>query len=387
MFQSIPRIYRAPGRVNLIGEHTDYNEGFVMPVAIDLYCRVAIAPRNDCKLVIHSETVKESWEIDLSQVFPKATGRWSDYPVGVAAMLRQAGYEVSGASMLIAGEVPLGAGLSSSASLEVATALALLGVFGQTMNSADIALLCQRAENDYVGARCGIMDQFAAVQGHAGHALLLDCRSLDYELVKLPDHLELVICNTMVRHELAAGEYNSRRAECEEGVRRLGTVLPDVRSLRDVSLQQLESNRGLLGELIYKRCRHVVSENHRTREAALASNAGDMTELGRLMAGSHRSLRDDYQVSCGELDMMVEIANRQRGLVGARMTGGGFGGSTVNLIDDSCAQEFQRQVATEYQAATGRRPDLYLCKPSQGAEAIGGASNPVRNAAGDKANP
>ncbi len=367
MFGANSLIYRAPGRVNVIGEHTDYNQGFVMPAAIDRYCRVAIAPRADRKLVVHSEFLHSRYETGLSMAMPKKQGNWSDYPVGVAAMLLQAGYEIKGANLLIASAVPLGAGLSSSAALEVAAALALLSLSGKSMSSRELALLCQRAENEYVGAHCGIMDQFIAVHGRAGQALLLDCRSLAYELVGLPANVELLICNTMVRHELAASEYNSRRSQCEEGVRRLATILPHVHSLRDVTLDQLEAHGHRLGELIYKRCRHVITENHRTQRAAAASKAGDIGELGRLMAESHRSLRDDYEVSCPELDLMVDIAQRQRGLYGARMTGGGFGGCTINLVDPQSAAAFQLRVAAEYESATGRRPDVYLCKPAQGA--------------------
>jgi galactokinase len=365
------RIYRAPGRVNIIGEHTDYNDGFVLPAAIGFSCWVGLATRADRKLIIHSDNFGETVHAELDSLMPPATGKWFDYPFGVAWALERAGNSLCGANLYIVGEVPMGAGLSSSAALEVAIGFALLDASHFPVDPSNLALLCQQAENEFVGARCGIMDQFTSCHGKEGHLLLLDCRSLDFELLRLPPHLRLVICNTMVKHDLSVSEYNARRAECEEGVRCLARVLPSIRALRDVSLSDLDAHRALLTDTIYRRCRHVVSENGRVLEASSAFKTGEMALLGQLMADSHRSLRDDYEVSCSELDTMVEIASQQVGVYGARMTGGGFGGCTISLVAAEHSLEFQRRVAAEYQAATGLRPDIYVCEASPGAEAVG----------------
>ena len=371
MFGSAAAVYRAPGRVNLIGEHTDYNQGFVLPAAIDLSCWAAAARSDDDRLVIYSSNFAESVESDVGDQDLRPSGKWSDYPLGVARELQRSGYRLRGANFYVRGDVPLGAGLSSSAAIEVCVGYALLELSGHTIDRVRLALLCQRAENEFVGARCGIMDQFIACHGQAGHAVLLDCRSLDYRLVRLPDHMQLVICNTMVKHKLAASEYNTRRAQCEEGVRLLMQVLPQIRSLRDVTLSELEQHRGHLTETIYKRCRHVITENERVHKLASALEAGETSSLGQLMADSHRSLRDDYEVSCAELDVMVDLASRQKGVFGARMTGGGFGGCTINLVDAADSLDFRRNVAAAYRAATGLNPDIYLCKASQAAGPAG----------------
>jgi len=369
-FGTTASVYRAPGRVNLIGEHTDYNEGFVLPAAIGFSCWVAIAPREDRKLVVRSENFEATVEVDLDKLPGRGSGAWSDYPVGVAWALVHAGNHPRGANLYIAGDVPLGSGLSSSAAIEVSVGYALLEIAKEAIDRTQLALLCQRAENEFVGARCGIMDQFISCHGRAGHALLLDCRTLEFQLVQVPQKIHLVICNTMVKHEHGAGEYNARRAECEEGVRLLREVLPGIRALRDVSPTELENHRGQLSGTIYKRCLHVVTENERAQKAAAAFRTGEIGALGKLMADSHRSLRDDFEVSCRELDVMVEIASRQRGLYGARMTGGGFGGCTINLVDANESAEFGKRVAAEYEAATKLRPDIYICEAGQGAEAI-----------------
>ena len=363
-------IFRAPGRVNLIGEHTDYNDGFVFPAAIGFYCWVAIAPRNDRRLALYSENFDEVVEASLDELKIQATGKWVDYPLGVAWALEQAGYALHGANIYILGEVPLGAGLSSSAAVEVSTALALMDVAQRTILTKKLALLCQKAENEFVGARCGIMDQFVCCHGREGSALLLDCRSLDFRAVRLPSVVHLVICNTRVQHKHGSGEYNVRRGECESAVRQLSRALPEIRALRDVSLAELDNHRGLLSETVYKRCRHVITENARAVQAATALETGHLGVLREVMADSHRSLRDDYEVSCPELDVMVELANRQPGVFGARMTGGGFGGCTINLVSAAESGEFRRQVGAEYEAATGLKPNIYACEASQGAEMV-----------------
>lgn len=363
-------LVRAPGRVNLIGEHTDYNEGFVLPAAIDFFCWIAIAPRNDRVLALYSQNFDDTVEARLEDLNIRATGKWADYPLGVAWALEQAGYRLRGANLYIKGDVPLGAGLSSSAAVEVSTGYALMSMAHETIESTKLALLCQKAENEFVGARCGIMDQFVSCHGRQGNALLLDCRSLNSRQVPIPPQVHLVICNTMIQHTLGSGEYNVRRTECESAVRKLSQVLPGIRALRDVSLAELESNRQLLGETIYKRCRHVITENQRTVEAATALGAGHVEVLRQVMANSHRSLRDDYEVSCRELDIMVELAERQPGILGARMTGGGFGGCTINLVSATESGEFRKRISEEYQTATGFKPDIYVCQASQGAQMV-----------------
>jgi len=369
-FGDRPSIYRAPGRVNLIGEHTDYNEGLVMPAAIDFSTLVAVGVRKDRKIVVRSENFSETAEVDLDEPPAHGRGHWSDYPFGVAVKLEQAGRHLRGANMLVHGDVPIGSGLSSSAAIEVATGFALLDIARAPIDRLELAKLCQQAENEFVGMRCGLMDQFTSCFGEYGHALMLDCRRLDYKLLALPTDLKLVVCNTMVKHELAHSEYNARREECEEGVRRLAPNLPDVRSLRDVTLNDLKQFGDELPEVIRKRCRHIVSENARVIAAASALESEELSTLGQLMRESHRSLRDDYEVSCEELDLMVDLANKAKGVIGARMTGGGFGGCTVNLVQSDSVDSFKQTVAKGYAEATGREPEIYVCSAAQGAERV-----------------
>jgi galactokinase len=361
------RVFRAPGRVNLIGEHTDYNDGFVMPAAIELSVWAAIAPRDDRKLVVHSENFAESAEIDLDDHDPRPRSHWSDYVQGVAMMLDRTYPSLRGANLLISGEVSIGSGLSSSAAIEVATGFALLENSGLPVDRVELAKLCRRAENEFVGARVGIMDQFISCCGHAGRALMLDCRSLDYRLLPIPPDVSLVICNTMLKHDLASSEYNTRRAECEEGVRLLSRRLPQVRALRDVRVEDLDRYSGDLPPTIYRRCHHVVTENVRVLDAAAALETADLKTFGRLMAESHISLKNDYEVSCPELDLMVELAGQVSGVHGARMTGGGFGGSTVNLVDKESVEGFRRSVANAYEKATGLSPQILVSAAAEGA--------------------
>jgi galactokinase len=369
-YGAIPTICRAPGRVNLIGEHTDYNDGFVMPAALDLYTYVAVSPRSDRRLRVYSENLGDMCDLDLDLIRPGSSGHWSDYVAGVAGVLESYGYRLRGADLAILSDVPLGAGLSSSAALEVSTALALLSNSEVSVDFTTIAKMCQKAEHLYAEMRCGIMDQFISCHGRAGHALLLDCRSLDSQLFPIPRHVRLMLCNTMVRHEHASGGYNTRRHECEDGLRALTAVLPGIRALRDVTLDHLENHSDHLNDVIYKRLRHVVTENDRVKRAATALETGDIREFGRLMADSHRSLRDDYGVSASELDLMVELANDQEGVYGARMTGGGFGGCTINLVEAAHAQEVQRRLELDYQARTGLRPTILICEASDGAGTV-----------------
>jgi galactokinase len=364
------RTFRAPGRVNLIGEHTDYNDGFVMPVALNLSTWVKVSPRADHKLQIYSENFGDEVEVDLDDQNLAARGHWSDYPIGVAVTLERAGYRLRGARMRIRGEVPIGSGLSSSAAVEVATACALTANSGLNIDPRKLARLCQQAENEFVGARVGIMDQFVSLFGQAKKALLLDCRSLEYRLLPLPDNVRLIICNTMVKHELASSAYNERRAQCEAGVRHLAKFLPHVKALRDVTLEQLEQYGRDLPEVIYRRCRHVITENARVLAAAEALEIGDLVRFGQLMAESHVSLRDDYEVSSWELDLMVEFAQKIEGVYGARMTGGGFGGCTVNLVAEQHIEEVRRRVAEGYERITKLKPEIYICEAANGAEEV-----------------
>jgi galactokinase len=369
VFGATPHIFRAPGRVNVIGEHTDYNDGFVMPVAIQFYTWVAAAKRDDRILEAYSDRFDEKITLSLDALSGPPRRHWSDFIRGVAAVLQNAGYNLAGANLLIHGEVPLGAGLSSSASLEVATALALISLSTIDVPPLELAKLCQKAEHEYVGTLCGIMDQFIAVFGAAGHALMLDCRSLEYQLLSIPQDLRLVVCNSMVRHELASGEYNRRRADCEEGVRLLQPHLPGIRALRDVSVSDLEAWKQVLPERVYRRCRHIVTENQRVLAAAKALQSGDTGEFGQLMYQSHASMRDDYEISCRELDLLVDLASSRPGVLGARMTGGGFGGCTVNLLRADHSAAFKEDIARGYRDATGIIPEIYICEPAQGAQA------------------
>ncbi len=370
LYGAHPMIYRAPGRVNLIGEHTDYNDGFVMPAAIDLFTYVGVRSRADRRLRVYSENLGENRDLDLDSIRRGKSGHWSDYIRGVAGVLESSGYKLRGANLAIKSEVPLGSGLSSSAALEVSIAFALLNNSQIEVDRGVIPQICQRAEHLYPETQCGIMDQFIACYGRAGHALILDCRSLDFQLLGLPRHVRLVVCNTMVRHEHATSGYNTRRRECEEGLCALSEVVPGIRALRDVTLDELEKHSAGLRPLIYKRLRHVVTENDRVLQAAKALEKADMTQFGRLMAESHRSLRNDYEVSSPELDLMVDLANGQPGVYGTRMTGGGFGGCTVIVVDAAQAEEVQRSLAQQYEARTGFKPTILICEPSDGAAAV-----------------
>jgi len=366
-FHGHPKIFRAPGRVNLIGEHTDYNDGFVLPSAIGFYAHIAIAPRGDDKLVFKSTAYDGQFEFHAARLPERKQDVWSDYVLGVAHQLKRAGIALSGANLLLHSEVPVGSGLSSSAALEVASALALQSLSGKTLPLKQIAKLCQSAENDFVGAHVGIMDQFVSCFGKEGHAVLIDCRSLDFQLVPIPSKVEFVICNTMVKHELSGGEYNERRAQCEEGVRILSKFYPGINALRDVSTQQLTQHQSDLPSIVYRRCLHVVQENARTLEAVQCFASGDLARVGQLMRDSHESLRDLYEVSCAELDAMVESAQGLPGFVGGRMTGGGFGGCTINLVERTKSQTFAKEVGAGYKARTGIAPDVFVCSAANGA--------------------
>ena len=369
-FGSTPRIFRAPGRVNLIGEHTDYNDGFVLPAAIDLYTWTAIAPSQDHKLHAFSENLNESSELDLGDANPRPKNHWSDYVHGISLMLQKIAVPIGGANIAIQSNVPSGAGLSSSAALEVSVASALLARSGHPLSLVEIAKLCQRAENEFVGARVGIMDQFASCFGSADHAIVLDCRSLEFKRLPMPSGVQMVICNTMVKHGHSGGEYNDRRAQCEQGVQLLRKDFPAIRALRDVSLTQLQAHRSDLPDLIYRRCHHVISENERVLRSVAALQDGDLATVGRCMADSHLSLKNDYEVSSRELDLMVEIAAHRDGVIGSRMTGGGFGGCTINLVKTESVDAFKKSVADQYKRATQLGPEIYVSRAGAGVTEI-----------------
>ncbi len=370
LYREPPRIYRAPGRVNLIGEHTDYNDGFVMPAAIDFYTWVAASPRRDAVLHVHSEQFAESVEVPLDRTAGAPRNHWSDYVRGMAGVLQSAGHRLRGANLLIDGRVPLGAGLSSSAALELSVGLALLGIAELDLPRLDLVKLAQQAENKYAGAMCGIMDQFICGFGREHNAIMLDCRTLEFSLVPIPNQIRLVICNSKVKHALASGEYNVRRVECAAAVQALRAFGPSIRALRDATMELLDAHRDRLSDVVYRRARHVITENQRVIKASAALAKNDLAQCGELMFESHESLRADYEVSCKELDILVELAKDSQGLIGARMTGGGFGGCTVNLVRSEAVNAFQQNIAASYESATGRKPDVFVCSAAGSAEQI-----------------
>lgn len=360
--------YRAPGRVNLIGEHTDTSEGFVMPAALDLRTVSVLSPREDAAANIYSVNFAEQVSLDLRNLPDRPRGHWSDYPASVLWTLRQRGICCGGFDLTLSGNVPVGSGLSSSASVEVAVAVAVLAHAGVTLSKPEIAKICQFSENQYVGAQSGIMDPFASCCGVENHALLLDCRSLEYEALPLPSDVLLVICNSMVKHSLAGGgEYNARRLEVQTGLRVLQEFYPQARTLRDVTEDELTAHAGDLPDDIFRRCLHVVTENRRVLQAAAALRQGDFPGFGRLMREAHISMRDNYAASCREVDVLVELAAKQPGCFGARITGGGFGGCTINLVDVDEADRFVEDVRTGYENATGIQAEIYLTRASDGA--------------------
>lgn len=365
------RIFRAPGRVNLIGEHTDYNGGFVLPMAIERETAVAAAVRDDRKIRVHSINLDETAEFDLDDQTAVKPGFWLNYIEGVAKLLERRDISLSGADLLIWSDVPGGAGLSSSAALEIAAGLALTRIAGKTVDGKTLALVGQQAEHEFVGAKVGIMDQFVSANAKAEHALLLDCRSLEFEIVPLDtSEIAVVICDTHVKHDLATSEYNTRRHECEEAVKILQQFLPNISQLRDVSEKQFNKYENELPAVIRRRARHVVTEIARTVEAAENLKNNNLRRFGQLMKQSHASLRDDYEVSCRELDLMVEIAESCAGVLGARMTGGGFGGSTVNLVEKENLSEFTEKVASEYKRVTAIEPTILTSDAADGASEV-----------------
>jgi galactokinase len=372
-FGQAPRwIAAAPGRVNLIGEHTDYNAGFVFPLAIERYIVVAAArPLTVAaadRVRVHSTLLEKTAEFSLDRLEPERRD-WTSYIRGTFAGCQERGMAPGALDILVDSNVPLGGGLSSSAALEVATATLLEAVTGRTLDPVEKARLCQHAEHVYAGMPCGIMDQFSSALGAAGKLLLIDCRTETADLVSLDDpDVAVLVINSNVKHELTGSEYPERRAACEQAAKLLG-----VEALRDVTGDQLESRKEELDGMLYRRARHVVGENERTTQAAEALQAGDWTTVGELMYASHASLRDDYEVSCAELDALVEIAGEigpAGGVIGSRMTGGGFGGSTVSLVESDRVQEIAEQICAEYERRTKRAATAFVTKPARGAHVI-----------------
>ena len=364
------RVFRAPGRVNLIGEHTDYNLGFVLPVALDLATFVATAPAADGKLRLHSIERQETREFDAARLAELSPSHhWTDYPVGVARQVAQLGFAIRPANILIHSTVPEGSGLSSSAALEVSSALAFLN--GREVAPIELAKLCQRSEHEFVGIPCGIMDQYISVFGREHSAVKIDCRSLDHQLVALPDGVTFVAVNTMVKHALAGSAYKDRVAECAAAVAGLQQKFPSATSLRDVASEdQFESVAGLLPPVVARRARHVVTEDERVEQFVASSARGELETMGKLLVASHRSLQYDYEVSCAELDFLVDHALAIDGVYGSHMTGGGFGGCTVTMLRPAAVEAFSASLTRSYQRRFQVAPRIYRCHPSAGAREV-----------------
>jgi len=363
-------IARAPGRVNLIGEHTDYNDGFVFPAAIDRDVYVAVRATGDDRARLFAANFRRRTEFPLSDVRHHPPERWSHYERGVVVMLQREGHALGGFQAAIDGDVPSGAGLSSSAAVEVATATALNALFGLEIDPVPLALLCQRAENQFVGVNSGIMDQFISALGKRETALLIDCRSLEYRHVPIGPDAQIVVADTSVKRGLVDSEYNARRAECEAAVRLLSERLPNVRALRDVTVEHLREYEDALPDVVRRRARHVVTENDRTLMSVAALEAGNLVEFGRLMDESHASLRHDYEVTVPQLDVMVAAARAVPGVLGSRMTGAGFGGCTVSLLKPGAVDAFLRDVPARYRRETGLIPKVYVCRSVDGATVV-----------------
>ncbi len=369
-FSSLPLIVRSPGRVNVIGEHTDYNEGFVLPAAIDKSVYVGVGERNDDEVHLYSMDFGEEHRSALSSLAPNAKG-WPNYPLGVADQLLKAGYPLRGFNLVLGGDVPIGAGLSSSAALECAVIFALNELFGLGIDKLDMVKMAQRAEHTFAGVMCGIMDQFASMFGKSGHALKLDCRSLGYELVPLDmDEVEIVLLNTNIKHSLASSEYNTRRQQCRQGVEWIQTEHPHVKSLRDATPEMLERIVAPKDATVYKRCRYVLDENRRLLEGCEELKKGNLAGLGERMFQSHEGLSRDYEVSCPELDFLVDFAKNHPGVLGARMMGGGFGGCTINLVEKNFIPHLLDSASKAYLQAMGRELTPIVARIGEGTEVV-----------------
>jgi len=371
VFGTTPEVVvRAPGRVNLIGEHTDYNDGFVLPAAIDRFIEFAGRRRSDRTIRVHSTDFQDSAEFSLDDNQKDSEHRWSNYLRGVSKFLESDGHQLTGAEIVFGGNVPRESGLSSSAAVEVAATTFWQRLMGLKLDPVYVVKLARRAENEFVGVPCGIMDQFISALGHKDHALFLDCRDLKYRHVPLRGDVKIVVCNTGVKRALAQSEYEVRLKQCNQAVAQLKSVGLAIRNLRDVDPEDLDTASDVLSEILLRRARHVVTENARVLEAVKVLEEGDLERFGELMNASHESLRDDYEVSSKELDTLVELAWKQPGALGARMTGAGFGGCTVNLVRTDAADAFAEAVSRGYQEALGLQAEIYVCRASDGALAI-----------------
>ena len=364
---------RAPGRVNLIGEHTDYNDGFVLPMATQQEVVLAARRRRDFRARVYSLHFGEISEFDLGGISFAARRPWINYAQGVARGLLEAGYKIGGIEAVVGGDVPIGAGLSSSAAVEVIFGLAFSHLYDLKIEREELARVCNRAQREFVGLPCGMMDQVSCLLAGEGAALFLDCRSLEYRLIPFENEaVQVVICDTQVRRRLTESAYQERVRECNEAVRLLKRHLPAITHLRDVNGEELERFRGELPEVIYRRARHIVTEDERVLAAVEALEGEDFEEFGRLMDASHESLKKDYEVSSRELDLMVDLARKVSGTFGARLTGGGFGGATVNLVASEVVEDFKRQVSEGYKKATGLTPGIFVSRPAAAAGLISG---------------
>lgn len=370
LFGSEPVMFEAPGRVNLIGEHTDYNEGFVLPAAVDKAIRFAIKPNTVGKYRFYAFDLNESFETADNQINVSNTA-WANYLLGVIAQFEKDGNKVPGFDCVFGGNVPLGAGMSSSAAIEVGMAFAIDVTFGFGYNRLQLVKFAQKAEHEYAGVKCGIMDQFASMFGKAGHVIKLDCRSLEFRHFPLDmSQYMLVLVNTGVKHSLASSEYNKRRQECETGVSVVAKYYADIKSLRDVTLDMLDAHKAEMSDVVYKRCSYIIEENARLEAGCDALSRGDFEEFGRNMFGSHAGLRDKYEVSCLELDQLVEIARKSAGVLGSRMMGGGFGGCTITLINKNNVADFESAVCSQYKTPDGKQPDIFEVVIADGARLI-----------------
>ncbi len=370
IFKKDPSVYvKAPGRANLIGEHTDYNDGFVFPAAIDRYVEVAAAPSKSQVVRLYSTLYKEMVEFSVSDIQGAGNGHWSNYQKGVASILLQNGFGISGADMIISGNVPLGAGLSSSAAVEVAAVYVFKNLCGLDIDPVQAAKLGQKAENEFVGMNCGIMDQFASAMGRKNHAVFLDCRSLDYKYSPLgTEEWKIVLINSKVSHKLTESAYNTRRNESFKGVEILSQYLPGITHLRDVESEHYNKYKSFLPEVIKKRCSHVIEENERVVRGVKLLEDGDIPGFGRLMNASHASLRDLYEVSSPELDLLADLAQKINGVAGSRIMGGGFGGCTINLVKNDIIPFLSAGILTPYEKETRLKPEMYVCNIVNGAE-------------------
>jgi galactokinase len=364
-----PRVFRAPGRVNLIGEHTDYNLGFVLPIALEMACFVAAAPSRDGMLRLYSKNLDDAREFEVEQIgVLQPRGDWTDYVIGVAQQLQRDGFQVAPANLAFYSTVPVGSGLSSSAALEVSSAMALL--YGRAIDKTELARLCQRAEREFVGVPCGIMDQYVSIFGEDNRAIKIDCRTVTHESVTLPVDVSIVAVNSMVKHDLGESAYATRVRECAQAVAALNKAYPAVGSLRDATSEIVELMQDSMPEHVFRRARHVTTEDERVLAFTRKAEEGDLLAMGRLFLASHRSLQRDYQVSCEELDFLVDTAADFTGVCGARMTGGGFGGCTVNLVTPDRVEVFESHITEAYRRKYQIEPQIYRCVPARGASEI-----------------